>query len=299
MDTLVLINKPTGISSAKIGGKVKINTGIKKIGHVGTLDVEASGLLLLLTGRATRLQSHLLHFDKEYKGYIRLGVTTTTDDMFGEILTEADTSFFQDSTSWSKHEELIKNTFKGSYLQVAPNVSAKKTGGEPDYKKVRRGEMVTRKSKEVSVEILDFYFESESRIFYNVRVSTGFYVRSFARDVGEILGVGGAAESIERTRIGPFLLEDALPISEMDSTSLSLGIGSSFAMTLENIFHLLPYPGEKLVDEGLEMLFKSGNVQALESLGPAEDYLVVYNSKEVPLGLVRNEDSRLRYDFVL
>jgi tRNA pseudouridine55 synthase len=297
MDSLILIDKPTGISSAKIGAKVKKNTGIKKIGHVGTLDVEASGLLLLLTGRATRLQSHLLHFDKEYRGYIRLGVTTATDDMFGDILTESDTSIFQDSANWSKHEEQIKKTFKGSYLQVAPNVSAKKTGGEPDYKKVRRGETVTKKSKEVSVEILDFYFESENRIFYNVRVSTGFYVRSFARDVGEILGVGGAAESIERTRIGPFLLEDALPIPKMDSTSL--GIGSSFVVPLENIFNLLPYPAEKIVDQSLEMLFRSGNIQALESLRHSEDYVVVYNSREVPLGLVRSEDSRLRYDFVL
>lgn len=278
MNALFLINKPTGVSSTKIGSQLRRALKVKKCGHAGTLDLEASGLLLILFGNACRFQAHLLNFDKEYKGLIRFGLETDTDDIFGAVLSECDTSTLQDSNRRTEIEQQVKGRFKGLINQVAPKVSAKKSGGVPDYERVRRGEEVTLKSKEVSVEVLDFKFLDEEEKLensalhdkvlarYHLRVSSGFYVRSFARDIGEMIGVKAVAESICRSSVGPFKLEDAIHPDDIVVEDMIEQLQGKAVFGVKEIFDLLPYEKFVLNDPEKCLMVRHGNPAAIRDL---------------------------------
>ncbi len=179
----------------------------RRIGHTGTLDPMAEGLLLLCVGTATRLQQYLLGWDKTYRGLIRLGRATTTYDREGEP-TEPSGAVPALGTEDLRQ---LEETFTGEISQVPPPFSAKKVDGKKLYELARTGRAPSVEPKAVTVHELRLEMEAPDLLAFTVRTSTGFYVRSMAHDIGARLGCGAHLERLERTAIGPYRTEEALP----------------------------------------------------------------------------------------
>lgn len=206
-DGLLLVHKPAGPTSHDIVELVRSVLG-QRVGHTGTLDPGASGLLLLVLGRATRMARYLPHSPKLYTGTLRLGLTTKTDDVWGEVVHRFSGVLPCENEVRARAAEL-----RGRILQIPPAVSAKKVGGRRLYRLAHEGRAIQAVGCWVEV----FHFEIEpcaepGQWSFTAEVSAGTYVRSLVRDLGAKLGCGGALESLCRTAIGPIRLESALVI---------------------------------------------------------------------------------------
>lgn len=208
---VLLVDKPQGCTSFDVVEIVREGTGVKKVGHAGTLDPMATGLLILLVARpATRLQEAVMQLPKTYEGTIRLGETTPSFDTETEVKKRNDISHLAMSDL-----EAIRPQFTGDIQQIPPMYSAVKVDGERLYKKARRGETVERPSREVRVDRFDFLEWSPPELRFRVECSKGTYIRSLARDVGEELGVGGHLCALRRTAIGPYDVDSAWPLDAL------------------------------------------------------------------------------------
>lgn len=212
MDGLLIVNKPVSFSSFDIVKIVRRTTGIKKIGHTGTLDKEAEGVLVLCLQKATKLVESFMDNEKEYEAEGKLGETRDTDDASGSVLKTKRV----DKISLNDIREII-GEFVGENYQVPPMFSAIKIDGERLYKIARKGEIVKREPRKVflkSIELLSY-----SIPYFKIRVvcGRGFYIRALIRDIGERLGVGAYTKSIIRTRVGNYLLKDALSLNDIMS----------------------------------------------------------------------------------
>jgi tRNA pseudouridine55 synthase len=214
---VLVVDKPTGLSSHAVVGRVRRLAGTRKVGHAGTLDPLATGVLVLGIGRGTRLLHFLVGADKQYAATVRLGVTTTTDDADGEVTATADAS------GCTEHQvRAAAAVLTGHIHQVPSAVSAIKVDGRRAYARVRAGEQVHLSPRPVTVSALDVLACSAAEVAgaVDVRVhvacSSGTYVRALARDLGVSLGVGGHLTALRRTRVGPFGLDDAHPLDELD-----------------------------------------------------------------------------------
>ncbi|QWC85373.1 tRNA pseudouridine(55) synthase TruB [Nocardioidaceae bacterium] len=205
---LVVVDKPAGWTSHDVVARMRRLAGTRKVGHAGTLDPMATGLLVVGVGRATRLLGHLALGEKSYRATIRLGESTTTDDAEGLSLGAGDTSHLAEADVRARLE-----TFRGTQPQVPAAVSAIKVDGKRAHQRVRDGEQVALEAREVTVHEMTVHDVRRVELFTDVdvtvRVSSGFYVRSLARDLGFGLGVGGHLTALRRTTLGPFALEDA------------------------------------------------------------------------------------------
>ena len=211
----MLVDKPAGITSHDVVSRVRRLAGTRKVGHAGTLDPAATGLLLLGLDSSTRLLTYLVGLDKEYLATIRLGVATTTDDAEGDVVTTAP----QEALAAISDETLRAATpaFTGRISQVPSTVSAIKVDGKRAYALARAGETVNLTAREVTVSAFEIlHVDRTDGLHLDVRVecSSGTYIRALARDLGERLGVGGSLTALRRTRIGPFSVADAAPLDE-------------------------------------------------------------------------------------
>lgn len=201
---ILLIDKPSGITSFKAVEIVKRKLQVKKAGHTGTLDPLATGLLMVLFGKATKLQSVFLKKDKTYKTKIRLGLGTDTDDITGKVINSGPSDI-----SETRLGEVL-NTFQGRISQTPPQFSAIKIAGKKMYDLARKGIAVDIPPRQVhihSIEILSFEGNSFDIM---VKCSSGTYIRSLARDIGKALGTFAVVEELVRTEIHPFMLSDAV-----------------------------------------------------------------------------------------
>ena len=200
---LVIVDKPGGITSHDVVARVRRLAGTRKVGHAGTLDPMATGILVLGIGRSTRLLGHLMLSDKTYHATIRLGVSTTTDDADGEIVESHDASVVT-------HEQIRRGlaAMVGEIDQVPSTVSAIKVGGRRAHDLVRAGEEVDLKSRRVTVHSIEVdairYERRTVDVDVRVRCASGTYIRAIARDLGAVLGVGGHLVRLRRTAVGPF-----------------------------------------------------------------------------------------------
>jgi tRNA pseudouridine55 synthase len=219
---ILLVDKPAGITSHDVVSRVRRFAGTRKIGHAGTLDPMATGLLLLGIDSSTRLLTYLVGLDKTYLATIRLGLATTTDDAEGEpIGTPADTGAVTAEAIVAAIEPLT-----GEISQVPSAVSAIKVDGKRSYNRVRDGEQVVLAARTVTVstfEVLDLRRGFDG-IDLDIRVdcSSGTYIRALARDLGIALGVGGHLTALRRTRIGPFSIEHAAALPDRDQSGAPL-----------------------------------------------------------------------------
>ncbi|MGJ3507144.1 tRNA pseudouridine(55) synthase TruB [Enemella sp. A6] len=223
-DGLVVVDKPSGWTSHQVVGRVRRLLGTRKVGHGGTLDPMATGVLVIGVGRATRLLGHLAGRDKTYLATIRLGQSTVTDDAEGEI-TDSPGAAGLDTDAIRAAIVPLSGTIK----QVPSAVSAIKVDGKRAYARVRAGEDVVLKAREVTVRRFDIlevrHTETDGLPVVDVDVkvdcSTGTYIRALARDLGAALGTGGHLTSLRRTRVGPWTLDDACPIgADVDRVTL-------------------------------------------------------------------------------
>jgi tRNA pseudouridine55 synthase len=217
---LVLVDKPQGFTSHDVVAKVRKAVGTKKVGHAGTLDPLATGLLVLGIESGTKLLTFLVGADKTYLATIRLGVSTVSDDSESEVLQTATNSSLEQVTPEKISKEIARLT--GSIQQKPSSVSAIKVDGKRAYDLVREGVEVELKSRAVTVhafELLSSSKSTEGFIDLEVRVecSSGTYIRALARDLGQALGVGGHITALRRTRVGAFDVEVANKITELDS----------------------------------------------------------------------------------
>ncbi len=206
-DGLAVVDKPAGLTSHDVVARVRRITDTRKVGHAGTLDPMATGVLVLGVGRATRLLTFLVGVDKAYRATIRLGADTVTDDSEGEVLTRSDASAVTDEAVRAGVRDLT-----GPIQQVPSAVSAIKVDGKRAYARVRAGEEVTLAARPVTVARFDI--EQIRRctvegsvvvdLDVDVECSSGTYIRALARDLGAGLGVGGHLTVLRRTRVGPY-----------------------------------------------------------------------------------------------
>jgi len=206
VDGVLLIDKPSGPTSHDVVARVRSVSGERSVGHTGTLDPRATGLLALVLGKATRLASVLSGSDKTYDATIRLGSTTDTDDADGSVT----------STSGSRPDDQAIDAalgqFVGAFEQLPPNHSAKKIGGHKAYDLARRAEPVALKTAPVTVRTLHRTGRDGDLVSVVVSASAGFYVRALARDLGQALGCGAHLDSLRRTKVGRFDVTEALPL---------------------------------------------------------------------------------------
>lgn len=207
---ILLINKPLDWTSFDVVKKVRNTIRVKKVGHAGTLDPLATGLLILCTGKFTKRIDEIQGQEKEYTGIIRLGETTPSYDRETEVTETKDISHLT--------EDEIKaaaQTFVGTIDQIPPIYSAVQIDGKRAYDLARKGKDVELKSRSVTIQAFDITSINGPEVTFKVICSKGTYIRSLAHDLGQKLGVGGHLSKLERTRIGEYKLEDALTIEDI------------------------------------------------------------------------------------
>jgi tRNA pseudouridine55 synthase len=209
-DGLLVVDKPAGWTSHDVVGRVRRLARTRKVGHAGTLDPMATGVLLLGVGRATRLLGHLALTSKTYEATVRLGATTVTDDAEGEVVEVRDASAVTDAQVLAGLAALT-----GAIEQVPSAVSAVKVDGVRSYARVRAGEDVALAARPVVVSRLDLVARRGDELDVVVDCSSGTYVRALARDLGAGLGVGGHLTALRRTRVGPFDLSSARTLEQL------------------------------------------------------------------------------------
>lgn len=210
MNGLLLVDKPAGMTSHDVVDRVRRAAGTRRVGHTGTLDPAATGLLILCIGNATRLSEHLTGLDKTYQGILRLGVTTASYDLDGEVLQERPVPEVT-----AAEIQAVCDHYVGEIGQVPPMVSAVKVGGERLYKLARKGETVEREARPVTVYEFQVLSYQKPDVEVIVRCSRGTYVRSLCHDVGEELGCGGVLAQLRRTAVGRYCIADAITLEEM------------------------------------------------------------------------------------
>lgn len=205
---LLVVHKPSGPTSHDVVAQARRLYRTRAVGHAGTLDPMASGVLILLLGEATKLASYLTLEDKEYLATVALGMGTDTLDALGTPTSEADLAH-----GWLSEAALERalGAERGRSLQVPPAFSAISVGGVRAYRSARRGEAVDLPARSVKVHSLAVVSHDDRRIVVRMKVSKGYYVRAFARDLAEALGVPGHLAALERLASGPFRIEMAVP----------------------------------------------------------------------------------------
>lgn len=291
-DGLLLIDKSPGFTSHDVVQKVRRLLKQKKIGHCGTLDPNATGLLLLTLGRATRLTRFLIRAPKVYLGSIRFGAATDTYDSTGQVTDEHSTDGL---THGSVAEAMAR--FEGTIEHAAPPYSAKKVGGKKLYELAREGEEVPRETKEVTVYEFSPQGDLEEPaegplIHFRLGCASGTYARTLAHDLGQALGCGAHLETLRRIKIGPFELEDALTVDALaDRLRKALGDDGDPrtiddpAPILDSAwvpFDQIPLPFQRVTtDHGQEERVRHGQTVLVRDLeGDEGDWIKLVNRRE-------------------
>ncbi|HET9314622.1 MAG TPA: tRNA pseudouridine(55) synthase TruB [Vicinamibacteria bacterium] len=209
---MLVVDKPSGPTSHDVVDHVRRRLGQRRVGHTGTLDPFATGVLPVCLGHATRLARFFTEGEKEYRASIRLGFATTTDDLTGEPLHEPRPIAVEDDALRVACRALV-----GTLAQVPPAYSAKRVGGRRLYDLARAGQAVERAAVPVTVHAFDLLAPDGDRLEVEVRCAPGTYVRSLARDLGAALGIGAHLTALRRTRSGGFGLDVAVPLDDVDA----------------------------------------------------------------------------------
>ncbi|MDR4501574.1 MAG: tRNA pseudouridine(55) synthase TruB [Nitrospirales bacterium] len=228
------VRKPAGWTSHDVVLRLRRVLGIQKIGHAGTLDPAAIGVLPILLGKGTKVANHLLEWSKEYAAVLRLGESTDTQDATGLVLRQASLETVTEDAIRSAVKE-----FQGEIQQIPPMYSAVKMNGEPLYKAARRGETVTRKSRSVMIYQIEVMDIRGSDVDFVVHCSKGTYIRTLCADIGDRLNVGGHLCWLERRRVGSLHIDDALDIERVTKESWPFFAERSF-LTIDEALSFLP-----------------------------------------------------------
>jgi tRNA pseudouridine55 synthase len=208
---VLVVDKPAGVTSFDVVARVRRRLHVRRVGHAGTLDPDATGVLPVLLGEATKLMPYLAEHDKEYRAVVRFGIRTDTQDVSGRILEEVEIPALDRKTLGD-----AANAFVGTIRQTPPMYSALHHEGRRLYELAREGVEVPRAPREVLVHAIEVEEIDGTRATLRVVCGKGTYVRTLAADLGDALGVGGAVERLRRLRVGPFAAGDAVTWTELD-----------------------------------------------------------------------------------
>lgn len=206
------VDKPDGITSFGVVARVRKGAGMKKVGHAGTLDPSATGVLLVCLGQAVRVSEYLMELPKTYRGDVRLGVATDTYDAEGEVVFEGDGESVDEARLREALDELARRQ-----RQVPPSFSALKVGGTPAHRLARAGRPVALPARRARIESLELVSFRPPLVELEVRCGKGTYIRTLADDLGRLLGCGAHLRSLRRTAIGPFDVEDATTLERLET----------------------------------------------------------------------------------
>ena len=232
-DGVLIVKKEIGWTSHDVVAKVRGLLGGAKVGHAGTLDPAATGVLPLLIGKATRVAEYLVGWDKEYRAVLRLGETTDTQDATGTVLQRVETT----GVSLEILDGVVAR-FRGPQKQVPPMYSAVKVAGRPLYKSARAGETVDRAERDIVIHELEVTAIDGRDIGLRVVCSKGTYIRTLCADMGQALGVGGHLLSLERTRVGSLAVEQGLTVEQL-AAHVTVGSIGAVLLTLDQVLELL------------------------------------------------------------
>ena len=273
MDGFFLLNKEKGLTSNQIVQNIKKSLRFKKVGHLGTLDPMATGLLVIAVNRATKFSSYFLESDKTYHATVKLGSSTDTDDALGKII---DTS---ENLPTEEKTRKVLNSFIGKSLQVAPFYSALKHKGKPLYKYAREGDLISKASREIDVfSIKDFIFDHDECSFL-IHCSKGTYIRSIARDLGKKLGCCAHLSGLKRVSQGKFNITQASAIEMVETNNL---------ISIEEAFK--EFSDIKLKNDQLKIFLNGGKLKNMNSKD--NDYRI-YDLSSNFLGLGNVSDNVL------
>ena len=263
---IIVIDKEPGYTSSDVVSKLRGILKMKKIGHTGTLDPEATGVLPVCLGSATRLTEMITDHEKEYTAVLRLGVITDTQDMTGTVLEEAPA---EQVLAVSRQQFLqAAGQLTGEILQVPPMYSAIRVGGQHLYELARKGQIVERAPRSVVIHELQTVSFAPPLATIRVRCSKGTYIRTLCEDLGKLLGTGAAMESLRRTRVGQFTLDDALTISEVEKLVKETGDGIGVHLIpVDRFFREAP---ALCVKEASLLYLKNGNPMRWENTDAGE-----------------------------
>ena len=288
MDGVIVIRKEKGFTSHDVVAKLRGILHMKKIGHTGTLDPDAEGVLPVALGKATRLVDMITDKEKTYEAVMRLGVVTDTQDMSGTVLSQT-----EDISVAEEELRTVIGSFVGDYMQVPPMYSALKVNGKKLYELAREGKTVERKARPVhfyEIEILDINLPL---VRFCVTCSKGTYIRTLCHDIGEKLGCGAAMETLLRTKVGRFTLDDAITLAQAEE-AVQAGEIESKVVGIEQI--LAEYPRVCCTEAG-DRLLANGNplVQALVSAEEKGGWIRMCSSQGNFAGVYQWDEKRDRY----
>jgi tRNA pseudouridine55 synthase len=265
MDGFLLLDKEKGISSNQLVQKVKKSLSLKKVGHLGTLDPMATGLMILAINRATKFSSYFLESDKSYDASIQLGSSTDTDDAMGNIISSSDII--------PNEKDINKSlaSFIGQSMQTAPFFSALKHKGKPLYKYAREGEFISKPPREINIFSIKNIICEHNKCSFIVHCSKGTYIRSIARDLGDKLNSGGHLSALRRLSQGTFNIKNAMTIENIELNKL---------ITIEEAFSEL---SEIQLDSNQTKFFMNG--VKIEEINLEDDTYKIYDSSKKFLGL--------------
>lgn len=209
-DGIILVDKPSGFTSHDVVAKIRGRFRIKKVGHGGTLDPMATGLLVILTGRGTKLSDVIMGSDKTYEGVMRLGIATDTQDADGNVTEEKSAAHVTEAMVRAE-----MNARVGDIMQTPPMVSAIKKNGVPLYKMARKGEVIEREARLIHLYNFQLHGMTGTDVSFSLKCTKGTYVRTLCADIGDALGCGAHLLALRRTRSGNFSLDQAVTLTEL------------------------------------------------------------------------------------
>tara|TARA_R110001592_G_scaffold325289_2_gene605203 strand:+ start:190 stop:1089 length:900 start_codon:yes stop_codon:yes gene_type:complete len=282
MNGILLVDKPSGMTSHDVVDKVRKIAQMRRIGHTGTLDPAATGLLILCLGSATRLSEHFTALGKVYEGTMRLGITTSSYDLEGETVSESPVPALDRDTIQAECDKFV-----GPIEQIPPMVSAVRIGGERLYKKARKGEVVDRPARSVVVDAFDVLsFESPDALV-RVACSSGTYVRSLCHDVGAVVGCGAVLASLRRIAVGRHHVDNSITLEGLSDPD-------SVAARLLPMGDALELPMGILDPEAMKILSNGGTLRSsdlLEGCPVMSGWLQIKNTAGDLLALAQVEST--------
>ena len=289
LDGVLAVDKPAGWTSHDVVAKIRGLLGGARVGHAGTLDPAATGVLAVLVGRATRVAEHLLEWDKTYRAVLRLGEATDTQDATGTIVARHP---IEGVTEADIRGAVAR--FQGEIAQMPPMYSAVKVAGVPLYRSARAGRTVKRESRVVTIYTLRVDGIDGRDVALTITCSKGTYVRTLCADIGEALGVGGHLLSLVRTRVGPLAIEDALSLEDV-ANRLTAGSAEDLLMPLDAVLSGLPAvivdaAVARRVVHGVAVPHQSASMGAFVRIKDGDDRLIAIG---------RPQDGAVKIDRVL
>ena len=275
----LLINKDSGITSSRVVQTLKKKFNLKKVGHLGTLDPMATGLLIIAINRATKFASLLLQSEKSYRAEVTLGIQTDTDDVEGEVISSKDIN----SSKLEVEEALL--TFLGESNQFPPDYSALKHKGKPMYKYARDGIKVQKEGRKIFVKKIDNLSIELPTVSFYIQCSKGTYIRSIARDLGAKLGCGAHLSNLIRTSQQQFMLSEAYSLDDIDLEKL---------ISLERAFD---YLNSIQLNEDDSRAFLHG--RSIELDFNHDDFLRVYDASNEFIAIGRNTNKGFKHEYLV